>query len=83
MGELQYWKKEFLLETEAEQKCFEEEVDSDMEGGESFDKMNGVFSTEDIDYGGSPPMVGHHESSRNIRSRRSLCRKVWKPTQGY
>ena len=48
-------KKEFLLETEAEQECIEEEVDSKMEGGESFNKMmNGVFSTEDIDDGGSP-----------------------------
>ena len=41
--------------TEAEQECFEEEVDSEMEGGESFDKMNELFSTEDIDYGRSPP----------------------------
>ena len=48
-------KKEFLLETEAEQECIEEEVDSKMEGGESFNKMNEVFSTEDIDDGGSPP----------------------------
>ena len=55
VGGLQDWKKEFLLVTEAEQECFEEEVDSEMEGGESFDKMNGLFSTEDIDYGRSPP----------------------------
>ena len=48
-------KKECFLEREAEQECNKEEVDSKMEGGENFDQLNGISSTENIDDGGSPP----------------------------
>jgi len=39
VGELQDWKEIFLPEKEEELECFEEEVDSKMDGGESFDKI--------------------------------------------
>lgn len=48
-------KKEFSPDREAEQESLEEEVDSKVEAGESFDQINGVSSTENIDEGGSPP----------------------------
>ncbi|KAE8077506.1 hypothetical protein FH972_016065 [Carpinus fangiana] len=48
-------KKEFSPDREAEQESLEEEVDSKVEGGESFDQINGVSSTENIDDSGSPP----------------------------
>ena len=48
-------KKEFSPDREAEQESFEEEVGSKVEGGESFDQINGVSSTENIDDSGSPP----------------------------
>ena len=48
-------KKECFLEREAELECNKEEVDSKMEGGENFDEINGISSTENIDDGGSPP----------------------------
>ncbi|XP_027354967.1 WEB family protein At5g16730, chloroplastic-like isoform X2 [Abrus precatorius] len=48
-------KKEFSPEREAEPESLEEEVDSKIEGGESFDKINGGSLTENIDDGGSSP----------------------------
>jgi len=48
-------KKEFSPDREAEQESFEEEVDSKVEGGENFNQINGVSSTENIDDGGSSP----------------------------
>ncbi|KAK7855630.1 WEB family protein At5g16730, chloroplastic [Quercus suber] len=48
-------KKEFSPERETEQESFEEEVDSKVEGGESFDQINGVSSTENINDSESPP----------------------------
>ncbi|KAJ1415139.1 WEB family protein [Sesbania bispinosa] len=48
-------KKEFSPEREAEPESFEEEIDSKIEGGESFDKINGTSVTENIDDGGSSP----------------------------
>ena len=48
-------KKECFLESEAEQECNKEEVNSKMERGENFDQINGISSTENIDDGGSPP----------------------------
>lgn len=45
----------FFLEREAEQECNKDEVDSKMEGGENFDQINGISSTENIDDDGSPP----------------------------
>ena len=48
-------KKECFLEREAELECNKEEVDSKMEGGENFDQINGISSTENIDDGGGPP----------------------------
>ncbi|KAG6650332.1 hypothetical protein CIPAW_06G035300 [Carya illinoinensis] len=48
-------KKEFSPEREVEQESFEEEVESRVEGGESFDQINGVSSTENNNDGGSSP----------------------------
>lgn len=48
-------KKEFSPDREAEQGSLEEEVDAKVQGGESFDQINGVSSTENIDDGGSSP----------------------------
>lgn len=48
-------KKEFSPDREAEQESFEEEVDSKVEGGENFNQINGVSSTENIDDGRSSP----------------------------
>ncbi|KAF5442568.1 hypothetical protein F2P56_035212 [Juglans regia] len=48
-------KKEFSPEREVEQESFEEEVDSRVVGGESFDQINGVSSTENNDDGGISP----------------------------
>lgn len=48
-------KKEFSPEREAEQESFEEEVDSKVEGGEGFDQINGVSSTENNGDGGNSP----------------------------
>ncbi|KAI4295267.1 hypothetical protein L6164_035330 [Bauhinia variegata] len=45
-------KKEFSPEREAEPESFEEEVESKIEGSESFDQINGVSSTENVDGGG-------------------------------
>ncbi|KAK7263995.1 hypothetical protein RJT34_31596 [Clitoria ternatea] len=49
-------KKEFSPEREPEPESFEEEVDSKIEGVESFDKINGNAVTENIDDGGSSPL---------------------------
>ena len=48
-------RKNFFREREAEQECNKDEVDSKMEGGENFDQINGISSTENIDDDGSPP----------------------------
>ncbi|KAF5450636.1 hypothetical protein F2P56_030968 [Juglans regia] len=48
-------KKEFSPEREVGQESFEEEVNSKVEGGELFDQINGVSSTENIDDGGTSP----------------------------
>ena len=47
--------KEFFPDREVEQECFKKEVDSKMNGGESFDQIIGVSFTENINDGGSPP----------------------------
>ncbi|KAJ6877532.1 hypothetical protein NC651_030320 [Populus alba x Populus x berolinensis] len=49
-------KKEFSPERETEhESSFEDEVDSKVDGGESFDQINGLSSTENVDDGGSSP----------------------------
>jgi chromosome segregation ATPase len=57
-------KKEFSPEREAEPESFEEEVESKIEGGESFDQINGVSSTENIDNGGSPPVKQQQQKKK-------------------
>ncbi|RDY10632.1 WEB family protein, chloroplastic, partial [Mucuna pruriens] len=48
-------KKEFSPEREPEPESFEEEVDSKIEGGEGFDKINGTTLTEKVDDSGNSP----------------------------
>ncbi|KAG2708849.1 hypothetical protein I3760_05G211800 [Carya illinoinensis] len=48
-------KKEFSPEREVGQESFEEEVNSKVEEGETFDQINGVSSTENIDDGETSP----------------------------
>ncbi|KAG8649065.1 hypothetical protein MANES_08G064501v8 [Manihot esculenta] len=49
-------KKEFSPDREPEQESFEDEVESKVDGGESFDQINGLSSAENVDSnGGSSP----------------------------
>ena len=71
-------KKECFLEREAEQECNKEEVDSKMEGGENFDQINGISSTENIDDGGSPPSKQQqHKKKKPMHT----AQKFWTSTQ--
>ena len=46
MGKHKIEKKEFSPERESEQEYFEDEVYSKVKGGESFDQINGLSSTD-------------------------------------
>ncbi|XP_050221640.1 WEB family protein At5g16730, chloroplastic isoform X2 [Mercurialis annua] len=48
-------KKEFSPERETEPESLEDEVNSKIDVGESFDQINGLSSTENVDDGGSSP----------------------------
>ncbi|KAA8533455.1 hypothetical protein F0562_031111 [Nyssa sinensis] len=62
--------KDFSPEREPEQESFEEELDSKVEGGESFNRINGLSSTENVDNGGSSP-----SKQQNLKKKKPLLRK--------
>ncbi|CAK7333651.1 unnamed protein product [Dovyalis caffra] len=70
-------KKEFSPERETEQGSFEEEVDSKVDGGEIFDQINGLSSTENVDDGGSSPSKQQQQKKKKplLRKFGSLLKK--------
>ncbi|KAF2289086.1 hypothetical protein GH714_027962 [Hevea brasiliensis] len=70
-------KKEFSPERELEQESFEDEVESKVEGGESFDQINGLSSAENVDDGGSSPSKQQQQKKKKplLRKFGSLLKK--------
>ncbi|KAB5529758.1 hypothetical protein DKX38_019839 [Salix brachista] len=66
-------KKEFSPERETEQESLEDEVDSKVDGGESFDQINGLSSTENVDDGGSSP--SKQQQQQQQKKKKPLLRK--------
>ncbi|KAK6129391.1 hypothetical protein DH2020_036867 [Rehmannia glutinosa] len=62
--------KDFSLEGEAEQESFEDEVDSKADGVDSYDQVNGLSSTENLDNGGSSP-----SKQQSQKKKKPLLRK--------
>ncbi|CAK9160641.1 unnamed protein product [Ilex paraguariensis] len=62
--------KDFSTERELEQESFEEELDSKAAAGESYDQINGLSSTENLDNGGSSPT-----KEQNQKKKKPLLRK--------
>ncbi|KAL2545621.1 WEB family protein [Forsythia ovata] len=60
-----------------EQESFEEELDSKAEGGESYDQVNGLSSTENLDNGGSSPSKQQTQKKKKplLRKFGSLLKK--------
>ncbi|KAM1055068.1 hypothetical protein ACFX1X_002357 [Malus domestica] len=68
-------KKEFSLEREQEQESFEEEVESKVGGGEGFDEINGVTSTECVDESRTSPSKQQKKKKPLLRKFGSLLKK--------
>lgn len=57
-------KKEFSPERETEPESFEEEVESKVDGGESFDQLNGLSATENVEDGKTSPSKKQQEKRK-------------------
>ncbi|XP_065852191.1 WEB family protein At5g16730, chloroplastic-like [Euphorbia lathyris] len=71
-------KKEVSPERETEQESLEDEVESKVEGGESFDQINGLSSsTENVDDSGSSPLKQQQQKKKKplLRKFGSLLKK--------
>jgi chromosome segregation ATPase len=71
-------KKEFSPERETEhESSFEDEADSKVDGGESFDQINGLSSTENVDDGGSSPSKQQQQKKKKplLRKFSNLLKK--------
>ncbi|KAI3457853.1 hypothetical protein Pfo_014516 [Paulownia fortunei] len=69
--------KDLSPEGVPEQESFEDELDSKPEGGDVYDQVNGVSSTENLDIGGSSPSKSHSEKKKKplLRKFGSLLKK--------
>ncbi|XP_057970046.1 WEB family protein At5g16730, chloroplastic-like [Malania oleifera] len=69
--------KDFSPEREQEQESFEEELDSKVDGGESFDQINGLSSSENVDNGGNSPSKQQQQKKKKTMLRKfgSLLKK--------
>ncbi|XP_057463750.1 LOW QUALITY PROTEIN: WEB family protein At3g02930, chloroplastic-like [Actinidia eriantha] len=70
--------KDFSPEREPEQESFEEDMDSKIEGVESYDQINGLSSAENLDNGGSSPSKQQQQQKKKkplLRKFGSLLKK--------
>ncbi|XAR71524.1 hypothetical protein NMG60_11017837 [Bertholletia excelsa] len=69
--------KDFSPEIDPEQESFEEELDTKVETGETYDQVNGLSSTENFDNGGSSPSKQQHQKKKKplLRKFGSLLKK--------